>query len=201
MKHELTEHDVQLFFDAAGKLLEAAKDDGLKSKLATQALMQFCHQLDGRLRSLEKDVVGIIEASAEMTASRAADLLREHFQQADAAAEQAAARYRHAADRLGVRMWAIFLGTQIALAGVLIVLVLVLVPSLDEILQRRADLAHINEQLDGVPLSWSICGEGRQARKCFQTDERSPRSLYRSEDGRTWRIPMRDRTPPGPQSK
>ncbi|EFJ2182343.1 TPA: hypothetical protein QIH60_003392 [Escherichia coli] len=186
VEKRLTDHDVQLFFDAAETLREAAECDGEKARKATAELASFINRLDARLKRLENDVSHKINGSAEMTANRAAELLSVQFRQANEAAQRATEQYQEAAKNLNFRNWFYILGTQIVLVLVFIASIMFLVPSLDEIQQRRAQLADLNEQLDGVPLHWGMCGK----EKCFRTDERSGKGV-KGADGSTWRAPWK----------
>nr|WED69785.1 hypothetical protein PJ912_09620 [Pectobacterium colocasium] len=69
MERHLTDCDVQLFFDAAEKLREAAERDGEKAQKATAALAFFVNQMNARLQTLENDVSYKINRSAETTAN------------------------------------------------------------------------------------------------------------------------------------
>ncbi|QBG99093.1 hypothetical protein [Xanthomonas oryzae] len=105
MTREVSDRDIQLFFDSAGKLLEAAENDGAKARKAINALTSFQSQVDARLSQLEVKVAQKIEAAAERTADKAAKLLQDRFREADAAAEKAAERYHQAAASLTFRLW------------------------------------------------------------------------------------------------
>ncbi|MDK9361948.1 hypothetical protein [Lelliottia wanjuensis] len=112
MKEPITDHDIQLFFDAAEKLLNAAERDGEKARTATVALSSFIEKAEARLQRLENDVISSIHSTAETTANRTAELLSAKFQQADKAAAEAARKYQEAVDKLNVRTWLYFLSVQ-----------------------------------------------------------------------------------------
>ena len=189
-KH-LTDHDVQLFFDAAEKLREAAERDGEKAREATAALASFVNKMSARLQTLENDVSHKINSSAETTANRAAELLSVKFEQANDAAKVATEQYQDAVKNLNFRNWFYILGLQIVVILVFIASILFLVPSLDEVQQRRAELSSLNEQIKNSRLKWTFCEDGK---KCFQTDERENDGLpYRGkQDGSTWRVPWKE---------
>ncbi|AYH07369.1 MULTISPECIES: hypothetical protein [Pectobacteriaceae] len=184
----LTDHDVQLFFDAAEKLREAAERDGEKAQKATAALASFVNQMSARLQKLENDVSYKINRSAETTADRAAELLSVKFQQANEAAKIATEQYKEAEKKLNIRIWLYFLCPQIVMMLVFIASIFFLVTSLDEIQQRRAELSYLNEQIKNSRLTWITCDGDK---KCFRTDERGHGGkLYTNDrDGSTWRLP------------
>ena len=100
VEKRLTDHDVQLFFDAAETLREAAECDGEKARKATAELASFINRLDARLKRLENDVSHKINGSAEMTANRTAELLSVQFRQANEAAQRATEQYQEASKKL-----------------------------------------------------------------------------------------------------
>ena len=187
----LTDRDVQLFFDAAEKLREAAERDGEKAREATVALASFVTKMNANLQKLEDGVRHNINSSAETTANRAAELLSVKFQQANDAAKTATEQYQKAAKNLNFRSWCYILGTQFILILVFIASILYLIPSLDEVQQRRAELSSLNEQIHNSRLKWVFCEEGK---KCFRTDEReNGGEPYRGKkDGSTWRVPWKE---------
>ncbi|WP_336878261.1 hypothetical protein [Pectobacterium versatile] len=184
----MTDRDVQLFFDAAEKLREAAERDGDKAREATAALESFVKSMSIRLQNLEKGVSHKIADSAETTANRAAELLSAKFRQANDAAKIATEQYQEAAENLKFKNWLYILGPQIVMMLIFIASILFLVPSLDEIQQRRTELSSLNEQIKNSRLTWTTCDGDK---KCFRTDERGHGGkLYTNErDGSTWRIP------------
>ncbi|MBC3211980.1 hypothetical protein [Serratia fonticola] len=191
VEKSLTDRDVQLFFDAAEKLREAAERDGEKARKATAALVSFVNEMSARLQKLEDDVSHKINSSAETTANRAAELLSVNFQQANVAAKRATEQYQEAVENLNFRNWLYVLGTQIVLMLVFIVSILFLVPSLDEVQQRQAELSSLNEQIKNSRLTWAFCEEDK---KCFRTDERENGGApYKDkQDGGTWRVPWKE---------
>lgn len=193
LKREVSERDIQLFFDTAGKLLEAAESDGAKARAAIAALEQFHQQVDARLRHLSEEVARKIDAAAERTADKAAKLLQERFREADAEADRAAERYRQAASSLTKRQWMMGYGLLVGVLALLAIFGFAMVPSLDEIQQRRAELNALNTEIQDKRVRWGMCIEGRKRRPCIQTDERAWNGEpYRSEGGSTWRAPMRN---------
>lgn len=188
MERHLTDRDVQLFFDAAEKLREAAERDGEKAQKATAALASFVNQMNARLQTLENDVSYKINRSAETTADRAAELLSVKFQQANDAAKIATEQYKEAAKKLNIRSWLYILGPQIVMMLVFIASIVFLMPSVDEIQQRRAELSSLNEQIKSSRLTWTMCDGDK---KCFRTDEldNGGKPYIGQRDGSTWRIP------------
>lgn len=50
------------------------------------------------------------------------------------------------------------------------VLMMILVPSIDEIQQLQAELAYLDTKLDVGKLQWAACGDKKE--KCLRVDER-----------------------------
>lgn len=194
MEKSFSEHDVKLIFATAGKLLSAAECDSEKARIATEALSSFIDKTDTRLRTLENNVNLSINNSAEITANRAAELLSVKFYQADKAAEKVARQYQEAAEKLKTRSWVYFLGAQFAIVAIVSFLAVILVPSLDEIQQRRAELSDLNEQIKNASLEWNTCDTGHSREKCIRTDEREfSDKAFIDKDGKTWRIPWKEK--------
>lgn len=53
MKEPITDHDIQLFFDAAEKMLNATERVGEKARTATVALSSFIEKAETRLQRLK----------------------------------------------------------------------------------------------------------------------------------------------------
>lgn len=183
MNKNLTDHDVQLFFDAAEKLREAAERDGEKAREATAALTFFVNKINTRLNKLEADISNNINNFAENTANRAAKILSIKFEDANSAAQKATIKYQEAAKNLNLRNWLYIFILQLLLAVIFITSIIFLVPSLDEIQHRRAELSTLNSQIKGSHLQWEQCGR----KKCFRTDERhnGGQPYIKREDGST----------------
>ena len=187
-KH-LTDHDVRLFFEAANTLLNAARNDGKRSREATAMLASFSSKVDDRLLELEADVTRVIRDSAQITANRTAELLSKKFREADTAAEKAAKLYQEAERKFNARSWFYFAGTQLAFVLLVSVLVIALVPSMEEIQQRRAELAYLDKQLEVGKLQWSTCGDKKE--QCLRMDEREGR-IRKANDGSIWGFPWKE---------
>ncbi|WLO87346.1 hypothetical protein IFU33_22805 (plasmid) [Pantoea agglomerans] len=188
--NSLSEHDIRLFLDAADRLFLAAEQQGKTAERATLDLLNTVTVHKRQMHEIRDDVISAVTSIAGSTAQKSANLLADHFREADSAAEDAKARYEKACRSLGWRNWLWFLAAQGVLCTVAIVLIATLVPSLDEIHARRAALAQLQEETKGVPLSWTDCfaADGKVYR-CFRTDEQ--KGAYTSKDGSTWHVPWR----------
>lgn len=186
----ISDHDIRLFFDAADRLLQAAKEQGKNAERATSGLVQSAAVHERQMRAVRDDVINAVTSMASSTAEESARLLADHFREADRAADAAAERYERASRSLDWRRWLWFLTAQGVLCTVAIVLILKLVPSLDEIQARRSTLAQLQEQTEGLPLSWTNCttAEGKVTR-CFRTDDKA--GNFTSKDGSTWHVPWK----------
>lgn len=188
MKDQLTDHEARLFFDVAGKLLEAMRQDRSNSLEATKALSGLYQQLGARLGSLEKQVVEKVDGAATKTATEAANLLQENFKQADVAARKAADLYREAAKGLAWQRWMYYVGAQVVLVLLGALLITTLVPSLDEIRDRRQALTELNHEIESRRWNLATCDKDL----CVQLDKKRGRGgLFDEEGGNTWCIPKR----------
>lgn len=155
-------------------------------------------RLERDVSRLATDVREKIAESATKTAQRAAQLLRENFDEADDAARRAAQRHERAAGNL---VWRIVLIALIVQAVVLIgvwLLVRTTIPSREEIEARRAEVAQLRTQLEylerkGARLELIDCiDERKRLHLCFRTDERNHQGAFRPEGvgkEKTYRIP------------
>lgn len=96
-------------------------------------------------------------------------------------------RYERACRSLGWRTWLWFLTAQGVLCSVVIVLILTLVPSLDEIHERRSTLTQLHKETEGFPLYWGNCNVDGKVTRCFRTDDKA--GNFTSEDDSTWHVP------------
>ena len=183
----MNEHDIRLFFDAADRLLMAAQQNGLQADRATAALTKVTAEHERQIKELRADVIEVIDRSADITAKESARLLSEHFHQADRAAEGAAARYERAAKLFSWRNFVFIITGQLVIFLIMAALIITLVPSLDEIRARQAELAQLREESGHFPGSWHACRVGNEVRRCFRTDESA--GLAKLSDGSTWRLP------------
>lgn len=183
----VSEHDIRLFFDAADRLLQAAKQQGTTAERATSALLQVTATHERQMRDVREEVISAVASMAGSTAQESARLLANHFREADRAAEKAADRYERACRSLGWRNWIWFLAAQGGMCLVAAVLIMTLIPSLDEIHARRNTLTQLEVEVEGYPLHWGNCRVDGKVRRCFRTDDKAQN--IRAEDGSTWIVP------------
>ncbi|MDO3617330.1 hypothetical protein Q3O98_11340 [Ralstonia pseudosolanacearum] len=211
----MTRHDedFQRLFDVANKVLEAVYEDEQAARRVIDALDRMHFNVAKRLNDLSSDVTTAIEDSASQTADKAAQLLTQKFAQADACADQAAERYRRAANKLNWKLFGFVLLIQLAVLGGGWLLAQRAIPSQDEIkglralvgqlsqqaAERRNEVADLDRQVAnqkrkladlerrGSRVEWSTCqDEEQRSRLCFRTDERA----MQGPDGeRTYRVP------------
>lgn len=187
-KNAVSEDDIRLFFDASDRLLQAAVQQGRAGEQATSALLQATAVHERQMRAVRDDVISAVRSMADTTAQESARLLAHHFREADRAADGAAERYERASRSLGWRNWLWFVAAQGMLCTVAILLILTLVPSLDEIHARRTALAQLQEETEDLQLSWTNCttADGKASR-CFRTNDKA--GVFKRDDGSTWHIP------------
>lgn len=138
-------------------------------------------------QEVRNEVISAVTAMAESTAQRSAQLLAEHFSEADRAADGASDRYERACRTLGWRSWLWFLAAQGVLCSVAIMLILTLIPSLDEIHERRLTLMQLQKETEGFPLYRGNCTVNGKVTRCFRTDDKA--GNFTSKDGSTWHVP------------
>ena len=185
--NSVSEHDIRLFFEAADRLLQAAQQQGKTADRATSALIHSAVAHEKQMREVRNEVISAVTAMAESTAQRSAQLLAEHFSEADRAADGASDRYERACRTVGWRSWLWFLAAQGVLCSVAIVLILTLIPSLDEIHDRRLTLMQLQKETEGFPLYWGNCTVNGKVTRCFRTDDKA--GNFTSKDGSTWHVP------------
>lgn len=185
--NSVSEHDIRLFFDAADRLLQAAQQQGKTADRATSALIHSAVAHEKQMREVRNEVISAVTAMAESTAQRSAQLLAEHFSEADRAADGATYRYERACRSLGWRSWLWFLAAQGVLCSVAIMLIVMLVPSLDEIHERRLTLTQLQKETESFPLYWGNCKVNGKDTRCFRTDDKA--GNFTSKDGSTWHVP------------
>jgi len=119
--------------------------DGLRRTLTDQenarkvinAAGALCNRVEVRLTSL-----------AEETACKTAHLLEKHFTAANEAAENARICYEKAAQGLNLRVFGILTAAFLAVVLFVTVLAFLLIPSLDEIRERRAEVVLLQKNVE-----------------------------------------------------
>lgn len=187
----VSEHDIRLFFDAADRLLQAAKHQGTTAERATSALLKVTATHERQMRDVREEVITAVASMAGTTAQESARLLANHFREADRAAEKAADRYERACQSLGWRNWIWFLAAQGVMCLMAVVLIITLVPSMDEINARRNTLRQLQAEVQGYPLLWGNCRVKGEVRRCFRLDNRA--GILKSDDGSNWYLPWREK--------
>ena len=140
----------QELYDEALEIQRVARTNAHALGEAGRSLTATSAKLTQRLEQLANDMTSVVENSAERTATKTAELLREKFTEADAHAKTAADIYRSAANRLGWKAFGFALLVQtIVLIGVVWV-IRTTIPSRDEIQENAVVIEqqrrHINEQ-------------------------------------------------------
>ena len=185
--------ELELLFDAAGRILEATNNDQQTTQNLIKELRALRTVLERDIRTLSANTISTIERSAETTAHRAAELLAEKFAAADNAAEMAAYRYEQAAKQFNWRfLGASLIFTSVLFAGAL-TLVLQYLSSKSAIDQRRNELVFLEDRLaqlekQGIRAQFRQCSdsEGR-IYLCVQTDEEVIETAF-SDGKKTYRI-------------
>lgn len=192
----------QDLYDTAQKLLELSLTDEQSARdaignlnLAVTALDRTREILEHKLGRISGSVVQTIEASAETTADKVANLLQKKFQDANTAATEAASRYNDAAKMLTWKLAAVALGAQVALFGGAWLLVQRTIPSVAEIESRKqtiaqqaAMLATLEERGGMLDVATCVDKKGRE-HQCFRTDESIVSDPFRrSGEDKTYRV-------------
>lgn len=142
-ENQAVDHDrnFELIFGAAQKILEAAEANQAASIKTAESLRVLEKSFGERLSKLEGNVTESIDSSVDRTSTKAAGLLREKFDEADAAAMRAARLYNASAKALDKRSWIYFLTAQLALVACVAGAVYLWLPSFNEVAACRAELA------------------------------------------------------------
>lgn len=157
---------------------------------AVVALRRFQLVVEGQITSARKDLSLI----ADETASKAAALLSEKFDQANKAADHAARQYKSAARMLGLKTFAVLVVSLVAIGAIVWLLAGPMLPSQAELAFRRTQIAEMETKAAelerrGVNLEWIDCPSGvlDRMKPCFRTDG----VTYEAKDGsgRTYAIP------------
>ncbi len=139
------------------------------------------------LSTLQKEVLTQILVArndlshiADKTATRAAALLIEKFDQANDAADKAARRYENAGHMLGLKTFAFFVGSLAIICTGAWFLASPLLPSHEELKFRRTLIAEMEAKAamlahKGVNLEWSECAK----KPCFRINK----ITYTATDG------------------
>jgi hypothetical protein len=138
-----SDHEFKLLFDAANRVLQAVILEQKSASSAIRALEHMDYEVRVKLANAMDKMTREIEASAQETAHKAADILSEHFEAADAAANEAKRRYDRSARYLGLK-W-------VGCIGLLQILFLLLtwivigraIPSKEELASRRASVEQL----------------------------------------------------------
>ncbi|AVI85091.1 MULTISPECIES: hypothetical protein [Pseudomonas syringae group] len=142
-ENQAVDHDrnFELIFGAAQKILEAAKANQDASIKTAESLRALEKGFEQRLSKLEGTVTESIDSSVDRTSTKAAKLLCEKFDEADAAAIRAARLYNASAKALDKRSWIYFFTAQLALVACVAGAVYFWLPSFNEVAACRAELA------------------------------------------------------------
>ena len=136
------------------------------------------------LRKLQTEVVEQITSArndlsliADETATKAAALLSEKFNQANEAADKTARQYKSAGRMLGLKTFAVLVVSLLAICATAWLLAGPLLPSQAELAFRRTQIAEMETKAAelerrGVNLEWSTCSVGilKRDKPCFRSD-------------------------------
>ena len=186
------ENQIQRYLTIVRQILESTIEDRKTVQEATRTLEALSKASEKHLTSLKADVSKSIDAVANRSAAKAAELLSEHFNEADKAALVVKERYEHAAKRLGWKMFG-FAALCVLLAfGLMELAFIIMVPSYEEIDARRQEVRALEANLAGLKLRGALlqvttCNldNGVQV-ACVRTDERQKAPW--GEGGETYRI-------------
>lgn len=146
-------------------LLSAGLHTQDEADKAVAALRKLQAEVVGQITSARKDLSLI----ADQTATKAAALLSEKFDQANKAADQAARQYKSAACMLGLKTFAALVVSLAAICATAWFLASPLLPSQAELAFRRAQIAEMKTEAAelerrGVSLEWKDCRSGLLSR-------------------------------------
>lgn len=189
-EYETYDSKIRAQAEVLTSLLSAGLQTQDEADKAVAALKKLQTEVSGQISSARKDLALI----AGETATKAAALLSEKFDQANLAADQAAKQYKSAGRMLGLKTFAVLFVSLTALCAIAWFLASPLLPSQAELAFRRAQIAEMEAKASrlarmGVNLEWDNCETGRfkRLKPCFRTDG----SNYRPQDGsdRNYAVP------------
>lgn len=186
------ENQIQRYLTIVRQILESTIEDRKTVQEATRTLEALSKASEKHLTSLKADVSKSIDAVANRSAAKAAELLSEHFNEADKAALVVKERYEHAAKRLGWKMFGFAALCLLLAFGLMALAFIIMVPSYEEIDARRQEVRALEANLAGLKLRGALlqvttCNldNGVQV-ACVRTDERQKAPW--GEGGETYRI-------------
>lgn len=173
-------------------LLSAGIQNQEAADKAVAALNLLRTELQRSVSAMTVSVTSQISSLAEGTATEAARLLGQKFEQANQAADAAARRYQKAGRWLGFKTFMV-LFISLGMVGLATwLLASPLLPSYGELASRRAEIADmetIAEELarKGVHLEWTTCNRSfRSSTMCFRSDGET---YTAKETGETYAVP------------
>ncbi|MBS1002118.1 hypothetical protein JK169_14100 [Acetobacter persici] len=199
MTDQMHDQRIQSLLDAVGGVLEAAYVDEKSARTVIKALEQTRQLVESEMVSLSRRVTTTIDTSAEETATRAAGLLQEKFSEANRRADEAAERYRHAAQWLNLKLIGVALFIQVCVLVGGWFFVQRTVPSSAEIDARRTEIQQMDANITflkqkGGKLQFTQCeGSNREKYLCIRTNEGQYPNAFANNDGNgnaTYRIPF-----------
>ncbi|WP_349745931.1 hypothetical protein [Pseudomonas frederiksbergensis] len=167
---------------AAKGIMSAAESD---RKAAEQAIARLAY-LDKRVEQSLQQIPTVLGASAaqiaESVAAQAAERLVGKFQQADAAALNAARNYQAASDSLKRRFWLSILAIHLGVVLPLALLFFFAIPSTDEIAQRKQQIATLEHNIaDLKRQGGSVEIEDCDGSPCVRTREAPGENPYQDK--------------------
>lgn len=162
---------------AQAEMLTSLLSAGLQTQDATDKAVSA-------LTTLQEEVLTQISAArrdvsliADKTATQAAELLTDKFAQANDEADKAAKRYKNAGRMLGLKTFALLVGSLAVICTGAWFLASPLLPSHEELEFRRAQIAEMEAKAamlarEGVNLEWATCETKilKRIKPCFRTD-------------------------------
>lgn len=153
------------------EILNSLLSAGIKTEEAADAAVAALDTLRLEVLDSISTATKNISSLADKTATEAARLLGEKFEQANQAADSAAEQYRKAGRWLGLKTFTVLFVSLGIVGFVAWLLVSPLLPSYEELSSRRAEIADMEARADelarrGVHLEWETCDR----KMCFKTD-------------------------------
>ncbi|MFP3708530.1 hypothetical protein SB783_31410 [Paraburkholderia sp. SIMBA_009] len=192
MKSSEHEAAFQRLYDTANKILEATYNDEEAARKAINTLSTTRIQLERTINELARDVSSRIDSSAEKTADKAARLLAEKFEQADAAAARARNRYESAGRKLTWKLLGGCAVLQLVLLAGAWLIVQQTLPSQTEVETRRQTIEQLSQQASELRVQVASLQRDASgmARKVKNLEQRGGRlEITNCADGRQSPLP------------
>ncbi|WP_322847199.1 hypothetical protein [Pseudomonas sp. B33.4] len=191
---EISLKHLQELVNAAQAIMASAEHDRESAAKLTAQLQPLAETVQQSIRKIPETVKQSLNEIAEATAKKTAQSLREKFVEADKVARSVTARYQEQSRHLTKRLWSGIIATVVIVLAAQVFAVWLLVPTLDQIAERRLEVAELEQKLAALNKRAAgadlvACSHNDKPHLCFRTDESGPAGALKREGGEeTYRV-------------